>query len=96
LKSSTLKYHDFNSGCVPVTDKWIYIGEMPHQKVLEELRAATCLVMPSESYETFGRTIVAYAAGTPVIASRMGAMEELLVHEQTGLRFEVGSASALS
>ena len=53
--------------------------------------------MPSEWYETFGRTIVeAYAAGTPVIASRMGAMEELLVHEETGLLFEAGSASALS
>jgi glycosyltransferase involved in cell wall biosynthesis len=61
------------------------------------MRAATCLVMPSEWYETFGRTIVeAYAVGTPVIASRMGAMEELLVHEETGLLFEPGSASALS
>ena len=53
--------------------------------------------MPSEWYETFGRTIVeAYASGTPVIASRMGAMEELLVHEETGLLFEAGSASALA
>ena len=66
---------------------------MPHQQVLEELRAATCLVMPSEWYETFGRTIVeAYAVGTPVVASRMGSMQELLVHEETGLLFEAGSA----
>jgi glycosyltransferase involved in cell wall biosynthesis/GT2 family glycosyltransferase len=74
-----------------------FLGELPHQAVLEKLRAATCLVMPSEWYETFGRTIVeAYATGTPVIASRMGAMEELLVHEETGLLFEARSASALS
>jgi glycosyltransferase involved in cell wall biosynthesis len=74
-----------------------FLGEMPHQQVMEQLRSATCLVMPSEWYETFGRTIVeAYAAGTPVIASRMGAMEELLVHQETGLLFEPRSASALS
>jgi glycosyltransferase involved in cell wall biosynthesis/GT2 family glycosyltransferase len=75
----------------------VFLGEMPHQHVLEEMRAATCLVMSSEWYETFGRTIVeAYAAGTPVVASRMGSMQELLVHEETGLLFEAGSASALA
>jgi glycosyltransferase involved in cell wall biosynthesis len=75
----------------------VFLGELPHQAVLEKLRMATCLVMPSEWYETFGRTIVeAYATGTPVIASRMGAMEELLVHKETGMLFEAGSASALS
>jgi glycosyltransferase involved in cell wall biosynthesis len=75
----------------------VFLGEMPHQQVMEQLRPATCLVMPSEWYETFGRTIVeAYAVGTPVVASRMGSMEELLVHQETGLLFEPGSASALS
>jgi glycosyltransferase involved in cell wall biosynthesis len=75
----------------------VFLGEMPHEEVLKKLRAATCLVMPSEWYETFGRTIVeAYAAGTPVVASRMGAMEELLVHQETGMLFKPGSASALS
>ncbi len=74
-----------------------YLGERPHQEVLQQLHAATCLVMPSVWYETFGRTIVeAYAAGTPVIASRLGAMEELVVHQETGLLFEPGSASALA
>lgn len=74
-----------------------YLGEQPHRQVLVQMRAATCLVMPSVWYETFGRTIVeAYAAGTPVIVSRLGAMEELVVHQETGLHFEPGSASALS
>jgi len=42
---------------------------------------AACLVMPSIVYETFGRTIIeAYAKGTPVVASRLGAMAEL-VHD---------------
>jgi glycosyltransferase involved in cell wall biosynthesis len=75
----------------------VYVGEQPHRQVMEQMRAATCLVLPSVCYETFGRTIVeAYGAGTPVVASRLGAMEELVVHEETGLHFEPGSASALS
>jgi glycosyltransferase involved in cell wall biosynthesis len=74
-----------------------YLGEKPLDQVLEELRAATCLVMPSVWYETFGRTMIeAFAAGTPVVASRLGTMEELVVHGQTGLLFEPGSSDALS
>jgi glycosyltransferase involved in cell wall biosynthesis len=72
------------------------LGELPFDSVLEELRAATCLVMPSVWYETFGRTIVeAYAAGTPVVASRLGTMEELVAPGRTGLLFEAGNASDL-
>ena len=53
--------------------------------------------MPSVWYETFGRTIVeAYAAGTPVVASRLGSMEELVVPGQTGLHFEAGNAADLA
>ena len=72
-------------------------GHFPLEQVYEELRDATCLVMPSVWYETFGRTIIeAYAAGTPVIASRLGAMQELVFHRKTGLLFEPGSSTALS
>jgi glycosyltransferase involved in cell wall biosynthesis len=74
-----------------------FLGGQPLEQVMEQLRGATCLVMPSVWYETFGRTIVeAYAAGTPVVASRLGAMEELVIHQKTGLLFEAGSASALA
>jgi glycosyltransferase involved in cell wall biosynthesis len=73
------------------------MGHLPLEQVYEMLRGATCLLMPSVWYETFGRTITeAFAAGTPVIASRMGAMQELVAHRETGLLFEPGSASALS
>jgi glycosyltransferase involved in cell wall biosynthesis len=73
------------------------LGYLPLAEVYAQLRDATCLVMPSVWYETFGRTIIeAYAAGTPVIASRMGAMQELVAHRETGLLFEPGSAAALS
>jgi glycosyltransferase involved in cell wall biosynthesis len=72
-------------------------GYLPLEQVYEQLRGAMCLVMPSIWYETFGRTIIeAYAAGTPVIASRMGAMQELVIHRETGLLFEPGSPTALA
>lgn len=73
------------------------LGYLPLEQVYRELHNATCLVMPSVWYETFGRTIIeAYAAGTPVIASRLGAMQELVRHRETGLLFEPGSSAALS
>jgi glycosyltransferase involved in cell wall biosynthesis len=73
------------------------MGHLPIERVYEELRDATCMVMPSVWYETFGRTIIeSYAAGTPVVASRLGAIQELVSHEETGLLFEPGSPQALS
>jgi glycosyltransferase involved in cell wall biosynthesis len=74
-----------------------HLGHLPLVQVHEQLRHAICLVMPSVWYETFGRAIVeAYAAGTPVVASRLGSMEELVIHEETGLLFEPGNAAALA
>jgi glycosyltransferase involved in cell wall biosynthesis len=73
------------------------LGYLPLTEVYEQLRGAVCLVMPSLWYETFGRTIVeAYAAGTPVVAARMGAMQELVIHRETGMLFEPGSSAALA
>jgi glycosyltransferase involved in cell wall biosynthesis len=73
-----------------------HLGEKSAAEVVKELRHATCLVMSSVWYETFGRTIIeAYAAGTPVVASRLGAMQELVLHRKTGLLFDPGSSSAL-
>jgi glycosyltransferase involved in cell wall biosynthesis len=73
------------------------LGSKSSEEVFKELRAATCLVMPSVWYETFGRIIIeAFANGTPVIASRLGCMEELVEHGKTGLLFESGDSSALA
>ncbi len=73
------------------------IGSQNPQDVLRLMQEATCLVMPSVWYETFGRTIIeAYACGTPVLASRLGAMAELVVDERTGFTFTPGDADDLS
>ena len=67
------------------------VGFKPINEVLELVKKARLLVMPSNWYETFGRTIIeAYATGTPVIASRLGAMADLVQDGQTGLLFQPG------
>lgn len=72
-------------------------GQLPHSEMLEEVKKSQFLVMPSVWYETFGRTIVeAYATGTPVIASCLGAVAELVDDGQTGLLFTAGDAGDLA
>ena len=73
------------------------LGTVPKERVTELMRDATVLVFPSIWYETFGMSIIeAYAAGLPVIASRLGAMKSLVEHERTGLQFEPGNAKDLA
>jgi glycosyltransferase involved in cell wall biosynthesis len=61
------------------------------------MRRAEFLVFPSLWYEGCPRTIIeAFACGLPVIASRLGALAELVRHEVTGLLFEPGSADDLA
>jgi glycosyltransferase involved in cell wall biosynthesis len=72
-------------------------GRKPKQEVLNEMRMASAVLVPSILYETFGLTIVeAFACGTPVIASRLGAMAELVEDGRTGLLFEPGNADDLA
>lgn len=71
-------------------------GAQPLQVVAAAMRTAGALVLPSICYENFPRTLVeAFASGLPVIASRLGAMAELVQDGVTGLLFEPGDASAL-
>ncbi|HEY0841823.1 glycosyltransferase [Methylotenera sp.] len=65
--------------------------------IYASMRSASYLVMPSIWYENFPRTLVeAFACGLPVIASRLGAMAELIDDGFTGLLFEPGNAKDLA
>jgi glycosyltransferase involved in cell wall biosynthesis len=57
-----------------------------HHQVKRELyQRARALVYPIESHEPFGMVVVeALSCGTPVIASKMGAMEEIIEHGVDG------------
>jgi glycosyltransferase involved in cell wall biosynthesis len=73
-----------------------YLGQCPRPQVLGLLQQAAFLVVPSLWYEGFPMVIVeALACGTPVIASALGSMNELVEDGVNGLRFAPGDAQAL-
>lgn len=73
------------------------LGALPGGEVLREMGAALALVIPSICHESHPRTLVeAYACGTPVIASRLGALATLVEEGRTGLLFEAGNAADLA
>lgn len=68
-----------------------WLGRLPSEAIFPLMGEAAFLVLPSRCYETFGRVIVeAYAKGTPVVASKLGAMAELVDDGRTGLHFKSG------
>jgi len=74
-----------------------FLGHIPNERCLELLKRSMFMVMPSEWYEGFPMTIrEALACGKPVIASRMGAMAELIDDGGTGLLFETGNSDDLT
>ncbi|HEU4709593.1 MAG TPA: glycosyltransferase [Methylophilaceae bacterium] len=73
------------------------LGWMAPHDIYARMAGASYLVMPSVWYENFPRTLVeAYACGLPVIASRLGAMAELVQEGRTGLLFTPGDAADLA
>ena len=67
------------------------LGLQPLPEVMALMQSASFLVLPSLWYEGFPRTIVeAFASGTPVLASRLGAMSEVIQDGVTGLLFTPG------
>jgi glycosyltransferase involved in cell wall biosynthesis len=74
-----------------------WAGRRTMAETLDMMGRAAVLVFPSECYETFGRVVIeSYSKGTPVIASRLGAVEELVEVGRTGFLFEPGNAASLA
>lgn len=70
------------------------LGFVSPTKVAELLAKAKFTVVPSICYEVFGRTVIeSYAAGTPVIASKIGALKEIVIDEETGTLFDPDAES---
>lgn len=73
------------------------LGSLPGEVVRQEMNSAFALVVPSICHETFGLVIIeAFASGTPVIASRIGALADLVRDGETGLLFEPGNPQDLA
>lgn len=72
------------------------LGALPGAQVLDLMRSAKALVFPSVWYEGMPMVILeSFSAGTPVIASRLGTMAELVRDGEDGLHFPPGDPAAL-
>lgn len=68
-----------------------YLGPIAAAAVFDEMRRAVAVVTPSICFEGFPVVVVeAYATGTPVIASRIGSLAEIVEDGVTGLLAEPG------
>jgi glycosyltransferase involved in cell wall biosynthesis len=73
------------------------LGVRTRSSVLDELRKTIALVLPSVWFEGFPLVLVeAFATGTPVIASRIGSLAELIEDNVTGLLVEPNDADDLA
>ncbi len=72
-------------------------GRLPRAEAQAIVKGSSFLVLPSECYENFPMGMVeSFACGVPVICSRLGALQELVDDERTGLHFTPGSPGELA
>jgi glycosyltransferase involved in cell wall biosynthesis len=64
----------------------VFRGKVDPNEVTQLLTGARALIVPSRWYEGAPRSVIeAYAAGVPVIATRFGALPEIVEHGVSGL-----------
>jgi glycosyltransferase involved in cell wall biosynthesis len=69
---------------------------VPHAEIPQRLAQADVLVVPSLWLETGPLVVLeGFAAGLPIVGSRLGGIAELVRHDETGLLFEPGDARDL-
>jgi glycosyltransferase involved in cell wall biosynthesis len=77
-------------------------GERPHEQLLPIYKQAMVFVLPCVLSANGDRDILpnvlkeAMAVGVPVVTTRLGGIEELVAHGQTGLLVEPGDSRALA
>ena len=74
-----------------------FLGRVEHKKTLEYMSQARACVVPSIWWEPFGLVALEpQSMGVPVIASNIGGLAEVVVHEQTGLQVPPKDIDALA
>jgi glycosyltransferase involved in cell wall biosynthesis len=74
-----------------------FLGFQTREQVLSIVAKAALQIIPSECYEGFPMAMLeAYASGTPVLASRIGSLDELVEENVTGRKFAAGNAEDLA
>lgn len=74
----------------------IWVGRKPHAEIPIWMSAADFLVLPSQSEGYPMVVLEALACGTPVIASRVGGIPEIIVSSELGTMVPAGDSEALA
>ena len=87
---------DLESQCRRSNANVDFLGLQVRSEVLRLMRGAALLVVPSICYEGFPVTLLeAFASGVPIVASALGALDELVVEGVNGMKFEAGNVLEL-
>ena len=74
-----------------------WLGAIPKTQLYGRIADSGMLLAPSEWFETFGLVVLeAFALSVPVIASRIGSLQEVVTDGKTGLHFEPGDHGQLA
>jgi len=77
-------------------EKVKFTGHMDTDTLCAFYKSADLTVVPS-LYEPFGMVVLeSMAMGTPTIVADTGGLSEIVVHEETGLKFEPGNPDSLA
>jgi len=80
-----------------VDEKIEFLGVVPERVKVELYKRAKIVVVPSIFNESFGIVALeAMASGRPVIASRVGGLEDVVIDGETGILVEPGSEDQLA
>ena len=75
----------------------VHLGRLDPGAVRNELRLASAVVLPSVWYEGFPLVVLeAFASATPIIASRIGSLADIVEDGETGWFVDPGDADALA
>ncbi len=84
------------AGDFGLSDKVRFTGHMDTDGLCAFYKSADLTVVPS-LYEPFGMVVLeSMAMGTPTIVADTGGLSEIVVHEETGLKFEPGNPDSLA
>ena len=73
-----------------------YVGRKSQEEVIDLLKNCSAVVLPSTCYEGMPMIVLeAFSTGTPVIATRLGAIENIITDGYNGWLLEAGNATEL-
>lgn len=93
IGSSIEGYDDFIKNYLSNKNHSItFLGKLDFNEIKPYLRSCLCTLCPSECYDNLPNSVLeSYAYKKAVIASRLGALIDLVVDKETGLNFTTGN-----